>query len=83
MPYIDPKRRGGIDETLSNVSYWGLGDIAYDVWKLLKMYQRMMGESYHTHTAILGLLDSLKQEWYRREVAPYEEYKRERNGDVS
>lgn len=78
MPYIRPERRCELEIPKGVL---GLGDMSYIIWQMLKQYKRDMGESYHTHTAILGMLESLKQEWYRIETASYEEEKREQNGD--
>ena len=41
-----------------------------------------MDSSYHAYNEIIGVLECVKQEFYRRMVAPYEDKKCEENGDV-
>lgn len=38
--------------------------------------------SYTKANELLGVLEAVKQEFYRRQVAPYEDAKRQENGDI-
>jgi len=46
---------------------------------LAKLYYE---KTFTTMSQIIGVLESVKQEFYRRVVAPYEEEKIKENGDV-
>lgn len=46
---------------------------------LAKLYHE---KTFTTMSQIIGVLESVKQEFYRRVVAPYEEEKIKENGDV-
>ena len=38
--------------------------------------------NYERYNAVIGVLECVKQELYRRQIAPYEDEKCEENGDV-
>lgn len=40
------------------------------------------GGGYYVYNRLIGVLESTKQEFYRRKVAPYEDKKCSENGDV-
>lgn len=63
----------------SYLEYPGL--LNYSITTLIK---KVYGDdlSYADHNEIIGMLECVKQEWYRRQVAPYEDGKIEENGDV-
>ena len=48
----------------------------------MKGYLEAKGESYKTINDIVGALEGAKAEFQRRIVAPYEDKKRQINGDV-
>jgi len=86
MPYIpldDRKRYDDIikelvsrlPEDVSKVD----GHLNYVITKILKtVYQ----PGYFNYNRAIGLLECIKQEYYRTTVAPYEETKRIETGDV-
>ncbi len=39
-------------------------------------------ENYDNYNTVIGVLESMKLEMYRRTVAPYEDLKVQENGDV-
>lgn len=95
MPYIKKDRRKQYDSLIKklakkiaklNVDGCTLfcGDWNYTITKLLKETLKAEGcrKSYAQQNEIIGMLESCKLEWYRREVAPYEEEKIKQNGDV-
>ena len=80
MPYINKKDRHfkiQIKDTIKSA-----GQLNYLLTVICNGYLTIKGESYQTYNDIIGVLECMKQEWYRRKVAPYEEKKMEENGDV-
>lgn len=59
------------------------GELNYLITCVCQIYQNNCGESYATHNEIIGALECVKQEWYRRQTVPYEEKKMLDNGDVT
>ena len=60
------------------------GTLNYIITRLCDYWCRdWQGESnYAKYNAVIGVLECVKQELYRRQIAPYEEVKCEENGDV-
>ena len=62
------------------------GILNYCITRLIKStYASIVGKkklSYADHNAIVGVLECAKQEFYRRNTAPYEDEKVLENGDV-
>lgn len=81
MPYITPIQRQRLDPLLQPLLASPLvpGDLNYLITRLL-LHQRP--SSYETFNALIGVLECVKQELYRRAVAPYEDIKIKENGDV-
>jgi len=85
VPYITPKER---IEFESLVDLFGLHHINspsklnYLVTQLIRVYQKQHKTSYQTFNDILGVLEGVKLELYRRRVAPYEDEKITKNGNV-
>jgi hypothetical protein len=87
MPYIklsDRKKWGKtIDEVVDMIEKIPEdkqeGELNFFVTTILK---RSFSASYHNYNKIMGVLECIKQEFYRRQVAPYEDKKIEENGDV-
>lgn len=51
----------------------------YIVTSVMKMLYK---PRYFNYNRALGVLEAIKQEYYRRVVAPYEDEKTRKNGDV-
>ena len=79
MPYIEQERRQVLDIYAGGAET--IGELNYIITKLVL---RFLGSepNYASHNAVIGVLECAKQELYRRVVVPYEEKKREENGDV-
>lgn len=79
MPYINKDLRKDIDNhVLEPVT---AGELNYLIFKACLKFQG--GEHcYHSYNTVIGVLECVKQEFYRRCVVPYEEIKKEENGDV-
>lgn len=92
MPYIAPEYRKEFDAAISQLAqkirllgekdHTALtGCLNYVFTRILyKVYGKEA--RYHQHNEIAGVLECIKQEWYRRQTAPYEDRKIEEHGDV-
>lgn len=80
MPYIDQIARKRLDLDIQNI--YSVGELNYAITKLCNEFIRLLPKSYENYNAIIGVLESAKLEYYRRQVAIYEDQKKEINGDV-
>ena len=87
MPYIKKEQRPEIDALIEPIikKVSGLpleeqdGSLNYAITKIMKsVYPR---KYFHLNRG-LGVLTAIKDEFYRRDVAPYEDVKIIENGDV-
>lgn len=88
MPYITKDKRAEIDKEVdalieaikknnNNTSLDGV--LNYTITRMLvELYEKR----YHDINAAIGVLECAKQEFYRRQAAPYEDVKTNENGDV-
>ena len=89
MPYIPQKRRTELDDYVSLLisaledpsDSFTAGELNYVITKIMLAVWNVR-PSYTNAAHIVGILETLKLEYYRRAVVPYEEEKREENGDV-
>jgi hypothetical protein len=87
MPYIKPEKREKynkvLDELVSILKSVPAeevdGELNYVVTKILKDVYPL--RYYHINKA-MGVLECIKQEYYRRVAAPYEDTKIKESGDV-
>jgi hypothetical protein len=79
MPYIKQEDRVRMEhkEVPENA-----GELNYAIHLLLEEYLYARGECYQTYNDMLGALNGVAQELYRRRVAPYEDKKIAENGDI-
>jgi len=88
MPYIEQKRREQFkqDEITAFIDgqsdVFTEGDINYVITNAVNQYIKLKGLSYSSINAVIGILECAKMEFYRRVAVPYEEKKKELNGDV-
>ena len=79
MPYIEKYRRN--DQPAETA-----GDLHYDIAKLIDLYlSRQVTDEpphYQDFNDVMGVLACAQAELYRRIIGPYEDTKREENGDV-
>lgn len=86
MPYIQSQERSAldniVDDLVEQLSIDGrAGDLNYVISNIL--VKSLFGiESYKLHNENIGVLESVKLEYYRRKVAPYEDKKINDNGDI-
>lgn len=84
MPYIKQSNRFKFDDILEHLSEHKnitAGELNYLisslVWAIFKD-----NRSYSKANELMGVLECVKQEFYRRQVVPYEEEKVLENGDI-
>ncbi len=87
MPYIHPNSRRKYDPHIKKLvdelceTDFNPGNLNYIITSIiLKAWKAM--PKYATIAMITGMLDNVKQEFYRRYAGPYEDEKIEENGDV-
>ena len=80
MPYIHANKR----EVCRKQGTWleNPGELNYALTMTLLNYIENHGEKYQTYNDVIGALECCKLEFYRRAVSPYEDKKRNINGDV-
>lgn len=79
MPYISEINRPAFEPL--NVPREA-GELNYAITALCLAYLKEQGKSYATQAEIVGALECVKLEFYRRSLAPYEDGKIKANGDV-
>ena len=77
MPYLKPKQR-------SKSSLKEAGDLNFRIHELIEIYLSSKDTiKYEEYNSVVGVLESVKLEFYRRAVAAYEDDKIVENGDIS
>lgn len=83
MPYITKMDRADLDETLDKVpGAFNEGELNYQITRIIDKYLKQEGIYYGNINACIGVLECAKLELYRRIASPYEDAKKEVNGDV-
>lgn len=88
MPYIEQSRRDKLDPFIKilteEIMYQGfeIGDLNYIIYNLVLFYFRAE-KRYKTIAGVTGVLENVKQEFYRKIAASYEDEAIEKNGDIS
>ena len=88
MPYIESKRRRYIDLLREKLvpQVESAGEMNYAITTLLldwmRYYREPEAPRYDDYNEVIGILECVKQEMYRREIAKYETQKCQENGDV-
>lgn len=73
MPYVRDRHFSVADN---------LGDLAYKLSEVITQYGDERTRNFVFYAGVVGVLESLKLEYYRSRVGPYEEKKKVENGDV-
>ena len=83
MPYIPQEDRRYLDPYVPR-HFSSAGELNYFITKCVLHYIRQsgLGVRYHMIATVMGVLENVKQEFYRRVAVPYEESKKELHGDV-
>lgn len=88
MPYI--KDRKEIDQFLGpllaviggeGMLPFTTGELNYMITRIVDTWAVPNGD-YGAYNSVIGVLECVKQEYYRRRVAVYEDRKKEENGEV-
>jgi len=91
MPYITEKQRKELDPLINALSDMLVehdngpevkGEYNYVITRLIHGYIKSTGLRYHHFNDMIGVLECIKLEFYRKKVTPYEENKILENGDV-
>lgn len=86
MPYIKKANRNrfsAVVKELNKLTNITAGDVNYLISKILNRMVHFRNEpSYAMLNSLIGVLECVKLELYRRIVVPYEEEKIEENGDI-
>jgi hypothetical protein len=86
MPYIKQEERDRLQwlvDQINNTNIDSEGVLNYLITATCQAYARKQPRfGYNVANAIVGALECAKQEYYRRIAAPYEDMKKESNGDV-
>lgn len=80
MPYIRKEFRQALTPVASKPI--GPGELNFVLTTVCNQYIKDGGLSYASVNDVIGALECAKLEMYRRQVAPYEDKKKEENGDV-
>jgi len=79
MPYIKQEDRLGVSVMIPETP----GELNYLLTKVIQEYiDEQGGVSYTIINEVVGVLECAKLELYRRVAAPYEDERKEENGDV-
>ena len=83
MPYIKQKNRNKFGASIKKVSakIESTGDLNYVISLLCKSWFQK-SPCYQSVNDVLGALRGVGLEFYRRIAAPYEDKKKDQNGDI-
>lgn len=90
MPYIKAEERKAYDSLVEDIvdaltdhgfKFPEVGHINYVISKIIwSLFKQKV--SYTVGNNLMGVLECVKQEFYRRQLVPYEDSKIKENGDV-
>lgn len=80
MPYVDLERRREL--VVEGRPPACAGELNFDLSQTVDLYILTQGMCYSTINDVIGVLECLKMEVYRRIAVPYEDVKIATNGDV-
>lgn len=84
MPYITDAERSWLEKHWKEIPIKSPGQLNYVLTKIIHEYIEKNGTlNYTVINEVMGVLESVKLEFYRTIAAPYEDIKREQNGKVS
>ena len=87
MPYVNKATREMLSAEIDGLVFQ-LNEIGHNSGILNYVITKLIlgwlpnSKNYQDYNAAIGVLECVKQEFYRRSVAPYEDTKKEFNGDV-
>jgi len=83
MPYIKKERREILNSKTQFPEIRTPGELNYMIVRLICFYLTQKPRLCYTdYNEVIGVLECVKQEFFRRRINPYEEEKRKLNGEV-
>lgn len=85
MPYIAQDKRNYLDPSITELLEkipMHPGEMNYIITKLMMKYVEWRGGDYQAYNNAIGILECCKLEFYRKQVAVYEEICIIKNGDL-
>lgn len=83
MPYIKKYLRNLLDKHLPECGLIGsVGELNYFITKVILKYWGKEEPNYADYNEVVGVLEAIKLELYRRVISKYEDKKIKENGDV-
>lgn len=79
MPYLDYETK---ERLLDHLYPETAGELNFCLTLMCQRYFSKSKRNYESHNAVIGALESCKQEWYRKQTSPYEDKKELDNGTV-
>jgi len=86
MPYVKQNIRAILDPNIASLfAIMGKhpGELNYVITRLLHAHVSLCGLNYAQLNELMGVLECVKQEFYRTVVAPYENLKANDNGPIT
>ena len=81
MPHIKKLKRYNFIEPIKELNKC-IDDVGELNYVITRLCDEFTDRKYRSYNDVIGVLECVKLEMYRRVVAPYEDEKREINGDV-
>lgn len=82
MSYIKKSQRYDLDKTINSISKLDVNKLNYLITRLMLKYISENGESYKHYNDLIGVLECVKMELYRRRISDYENKKMNENLDI-
>lgn len=88
MPYIKNEQRPDLDKLLQPLIEYLKAQDEREVdgklnYCMTRMLKGIYAPKYFNYNRAMGVLECVKQEFYRRQIGPYEDKKVAENGDVA
>ena len=81
MPYVEPSTRDRIDAGITIDSINAPGELAYAISRVINAFTDG-NVCYTTIALVVGVLQTMQYEYYRKVASPYADKKEMRNGVV-
>ncbi|MFW6242766.1 MAG: DUF6899 family protein [bacterium] len=84
MPYLKKEKRNKFDHALLilNEEIENGADINYCITKLCILFIKKFGKNYKNLSECISSMECAKNEFYRKQIAPYENLKERENGEI-
>ncbi len=79
MPYLTYENK---ERLLDHLFPETAGELNFALTTLCRRYFSKSKQNYEAYNAVIGALECCKQEYYRKQCAPYEDKKELENGSV-